>query len=122
MTCARLRLELVPTTPCAGPQLFEATLAGQPAALVAAGEKSGVYYAFDRATGGVVWATTVGYGSFGGIHAETAIGDGTIYVWNKHHAQSAAVPAAVYLANDVYCVGSLDGVIRAYRASDGEQV
>jgi len=138
----------------AGPQLFEGTTdTGQTVALVGAGQKSGIYYAFDRATGDIVWTTVVGYGGFGGgIHAEASIGDGTIFVWSnnsyeygappeqfplnvkaldastganvwvKHHAQPAAVPAAGFLANNVYFVGSLDGVIRGYRASDGEQV
>jgi polyvinyl alcohol dehydrogenase (cytochrome) len=41
----------------AGAQLFEATIDGQPRKLVGAGQKSGLYWAFDRATGDPVWST-----------------------------------------------------------------
>ncbi len=88
----------------------------------------------------------------GGIHAEASIGDGKVYVWSNNSyaygkppkefpitikaldaatgknlwfhdkAQPAAIPAASMLANDVYFVGSLDGTIGAYSASDGEQL
>ncbi len=137
----------------AGPQLFEATIDGQERHLVGAGQKSGIFWAFDRETGEIVWLTTVGYGgAAGGIHAEAAIGQDAVYVWSNNSytygmppeqvpltikaldkgtgrnlwvipkAQPAAVPSAGFLANDVYFVGSLDGVVRGYRAADGQQV
>ncbi len=86
----------------------------------------------------------------GGIHAESAIGEDAVYVWSnnayvygmppekfplsiakldlatgdyiwvKDKVQPAAIPAAGFLANDVYFVGSLDGTIKAYGAADGE--
>lgn len=89
-------------------------------------------------------------GAGGGIHAEAAIGKDRLLIWSNNgytygkppadypisvkaldlatgknlwvinHAQPAAVPAAGFLANDVYFAGSLDGQVRAYRASDGE--
>ncbi len=91
-------------------------------------------------------------GVAGGIHAEAAIGADAIYVWSNNgyrygmppaevpltvkaldaatganlwvipQAQPAAVPASTFLANDVAFVGSLDGIVRAYRAADGEQL
>jgi len=77
----------------AGPQLFEATIDGQTRQLVGAGQKSGLYYAFDRHTGRIVWATQVGYGAAGGgIHAEAAIGPGKIYVWSNNAYQYGKPP------------------------------
>ncbi len=137
----------------AGPQLYEATIGGQQRRLVGIGQKSGIYFAFDRETGEQVWATEVGYGGLGGgIHAEAAVGEEAIYVWSNNsysygapperfpltvkaldaatganlwvipQAQPASVPAAAFLANDAVFVGSLDGVVRAYRAADGQQL
>lgn len=137
----------------AGPQLYETTVDGQERKLVGIGQKSGIYFAFDRETGEEVWQTEVGYGGVGGgIHAEAAIGGDAIYVWSNNsysygkppqqfpltvkalaaatganlwvipQAQPAAVPAAAFLANDVVFVGSLDGVVRGYRAADGAQL
>ena len=130
----------------AGPQLFEA--GGRK--LVGAGNKSGVFFVWDRTTGEQVWSHTVGYGHIGGgIHGEASIGDGRIYIWGnkafpyanpeKHPmtitavdartgdafwtipgAQPALQVSAPFLANDVWFVGSLDGKVRAYRTSDGK--
>jgi polyvinyl alcohol dehydrogenase (cytochrome) len=48
--------------------------------LVGEGQKSGVYWAFDRATLEPVWSTTVGPGGLlGGILGSTAVDDGRIY-------------------------------------------
>lgn len=132
----------------AGPQLFEA--GGRK--LVGAGQKSGVFYVWDRATGEPVWSHTVGYGQVGGgIHAEGSIGADRVFLWGnnafpyanpKEHpmdikavdkatgrllwtqtkAQPALLISAGFLANDVYFVGSLDGQVRAYRASDGKKL
>jgi len=137
----------------AAPQLFEATIGGQERQLVGIGQKSGIFWVFDRVTGEHIWHTTVGYGGVaGGIHAEAAVGETAIYVWSNNaytygmppeqvpltikaldqatgknlwvipQAQPASVPAAAFLANDVVFVGSLDGVVRGYRASDGQQL
>ncbi len=138
----------------AGPQLFTANVNGQMKQLVGGGSKSGIYWAFDRQTGALVWKTAVGYGSKGGgIHAEAAVGpDATIYVWSNNSynydldpaqhpitikaldpatgtakwtdlkAQPAGTTTAGFLSNDVYLVGTLDGKIRGYRASDGQKV
>lgn len=137
----------------AGPQLFTATVNGQTRKLVGGGSKSGIYWAFDRDTGAVVWQTVVGYGAKGGgIHAEAAVGPDAIYVWSnnsytynldpaKHpitikaldpatgqarwtlpKAQPAGTTTAGFLSNDVYLVGTLDGKIRGYRASDGQKI
>ena len=137
----------------AGAQLFEASIDGEMRKLVGAGQKSGFYWAFDRMTGEPLWFSSIGYGSKGGgIHAEAAVGDGTIYVWSnnrylyplkpeehpinvkaidtatgeylwvKPDVQAAGVTSAGFLANDVYFVGTLDGQVYAYRASDGEQL
>jgi polyvinyl alcohol dehydrogenase (cytochrome) len=137
----------------AAPQLFEATIDGQERRLVGIGQKSGIFWVFDRETGDQVWFTVVGYGGVGGgIHAEAAVGETAIYVWSNNaytygmppekaplsikaldqatgknlwvipQAQPASVPAAAFLANDAVFVGSLDGVVRAYRAADGEQL
>ncbi len=137
----------------AGAQLFEAEVDGKMRPLVGAGQKSGIYWAFDRETGEIVWQAFVGYGAVGGgIHAEASVAEDRIYVWSnnaymygkppkefpltvkaldaasgktlwfKNKAQPAAIPAAGMLANDVYFVGSLDGTINAYRASDGKQL
>jgi polyvinyl alcohol dehydrogenase (cytochrome) len=60
-----------------GANLFTAMINGTPTDLVGAGQKSGVYWALDPATGAVVWKTQVGpSGHLGGIHWGTAI-DGT---------------------------------------------
>jgi polyvinyl alcohol dehydrogenase (cytochrome) len=137
----------------AAPQLFEATINGEERRLVGIGQKSGIFWVFDRQTGDAIWHTEVGYGGVGGgIHAEAAVGETAIYVWSNNsyaygkppeqfpltvkaldqatgenlwvipQAQPAAIPAAAFLANDAVFVGSLDGIVRAYRTSDGGQL
>ncbi|MGI9174335.1 MAG: PQQ-binding-like beta-propeller repeat protein [Rhodothermales bacterium] len=137
----------------AGPQLFEAEIDGQTRRLVGAGQKSGIYWTYDRETGEPVWNHVVSYGSKGGgIHAEAAIGDSTLYLWGNNSynyseppedhpvditavdvatgerrwahpkAHPAGITSAGFLAGDVYLAGSLDGKVRAYRAADGERV
>lgn len=127
----------------AGPQLFTATIAGVPRELVGAGQKSGTYWAFDRATGAPVWHTSIGAGS-DGIRDEAAIGtdrllcasnntgttrvanvaaldlsDGA-FLWSRAPAQSPMATAAGFLSNDVYLTGDLKGLLRAYRVSTGK--
>ncbi len=61
----------------AGANLFTATIKGVVKDVVGAGQKSGVYWAFDADTGEVLWKTQVGPGGhLGGIHWGTAT-DGT---------------------------------------------
>lgn len=68
-----------------GPQLFTARIEGRERRLVGAGQKSGLYWVFDRETGERIWATSIGYGGIdGGMHGEAAIGDGTIYAWSNN--------------------------------------
>ncbi|HEV7284231.1 MAG TPA: PQQ-binding-like beta-propeller repeat protein [Kaistia sp.] len=68
------------------PQLFEAEIDGQPRRLVGAGQKSGIYYVWDRVTGEPIWNTVVGYGGVdGGIHGEASIGSDRILVWSNNN-------------------------------------
>ncbi|WP_420593991.1 PQQ-binding-like beta-propeller repeat protein [Deinococcus sp.] len=137
----------------AGPQLFEASIGGQVKQLVGGGSKSGIYWAFDRQTGAVVWKTVIGYGAKGGgIDSEASVGPDGLYVWSNNSytydldpvthpitikaldlatgtaqwtrpkVQPAGTTSAGFLANDVYLVGTLDGKIRAYRSSDGQNI
>ena len=77
----------------AGPQLFSATVGGQTKQLVGGGSKSGIYWAFDRQTGAIVWKTVVGYGAKGGgIHAEAAVGPDAIYVWSNNSYEYSLNP------------------------------
>jgi polyvinyl alcohol dehydrogenase (cytochrome) len=73
----------------AGPNLFSVTTGNGSHAttekLVGIGQKSGVYWAFDEATGNVVWHTLVGPGSsLGGIEWGTAYDGQRIYVPNAN--------------------------------------
>jgi polyvinyl alcohol dehydrogenase (cytochrome) len=64
-----------------GPNFYTATVNGQPKQLVGIGQKSGVYYALDPATGKVVWQTKVGPGTLlGGIEWGSATDGKRIYV------------------------------------------
>lgn len=74
----------------AGPQLFEATIDGQRRKLVGAGDKGGLYWAFDRGSGELVWKTVISYGgNLGGVHAEASIADDTLYLYGNNHYQKA---------------------------------
>jgi polyvinyl alcohol dehydrogenase (cytochrome) len=64
-----------------GPSLFTTELDGKPTALVGVGQKSGVYWALDPATGRPVWKTEVGPGSrLGGMMWGSASDGKRIYV------------------------------------------
>jgi polyvinyl alcohol dehydrogenase (cytochrome) len=64
-----------------GPNLYWTTLNGRRVQLLGAGQKSGMYWALDPATGKVVWATEAGPGSLlGGIMWGTATDGRRIYV------------------------------------------
>ena len=77
-----------------GPQLFEANVNGSARKLVGAAQKSGVYWAFDRANGEVVWSATVSYGGVtGGMHSDASVGDGVIYCWGNNSFDHGIDPA-----------------------------
>jgi polyvinyl alcohol dehydrogenase (cytochrome) len=64
-----------------GPNLFTATVNGQPRTLLGAGQKSGVYWALDPGTGAIVWSTLVGPGAaLGGIQWGSATDGNRVYV------------------------------------------
>jgi polyvinyl alcohol dehydrogenase (cytochrome) len=128
----------------AGPQLFSATIDGTTRRLVGAMQKTGEYWALDRATGAVVWHLQVASG-MDGSRGEASFGLGRLFAWADGRtatgtptamvaavAPSSGVPlwahswpnalllsAAGFLSHDVYLVGDYAGYIRAYRASDG---
>lgn len=136
----------------AGPQLFEAVVAGRPRQLVGAGQKSGTFFVWDRISGEPIWSFTLGYGHVGGgIHGEASITPDRILLWSnnafpykdpeKHpmdiaalepatgkplwvtkKAQPALQISAGHVANDVYFVGSLDGQVRAYNTRTGKRL
>ena len=62
-----------------GPALFSIKQGGKPRDVVGAGQKSGLYWVVDRATGAVIWNTKVGPGgTLGGLQWGSA-SDGRIY-------------------------------------------
>jgi polyvinyl alcohol dehydrogenase (cytochrome) len=64
-----------------GPSLFMTEVSGTPTTLLGVGQKSGVYWALDPATGNVVWKTEVGPGSrLGGMMWGSATDGKRIYV------------------------------------------
>lgn len=68
-----------------GAQIFDAMINGKTRKLVGAGQKSGIYWVWDRESGEPVWHTTVGYGAIdGGIHGEASFGNGRVYVWSNN--------------------------------------
>jgi hypothetical protein len=55
----------------AGPNLYTATIHGEQTDVLGAGQKNGMYYALDPATGKLIWATQAGPGGvLGGIAGE----------------------------------------------------
>ncbi|WBO69615.1 PQQ-binding-like beta-propeller repeat protein [Streptomyces camelliae] len=64
-----------------GPNLYTTEVKGKRTRLLGAGQKSGVYWALDPATGRVVWQTRVGPGGIiGGIEFGTATDGKRVYV------------------------------------------
>ena len=77
----------------AGPQLYTTTIGGHPAQLLGIGQKSGVYWALNPATGKLVWQTQGGPGGgLGGIEWGTAT-DGTHIFINQ--ANSGHIPTTI---------------------------
>ncbi len=66
----------------AAPRLFDAKVAGKDRKLVAAGQKSGTLWVFDRTNGTLVWSVQLGMGAAGGgFLAPPAIDRNGIYAW-----------------------------------------
>jgi polyvinyl alcohol dehydrogenase (cytochrome) len=110
----------------AGPQLFEATINGQRRKLVGAGQKSGVFYVWDRASGKRIWTVTLGYGNVGGgIHGEASVEPDRILLWSnnaypysnpeKHSMDIAAVDPAT--GNYLWDLGQRQYDALGYRCS-----
>ena len=81
----------------AGPNLYQAVLRGKPVQLLGAGQKSGLYWALNPATGKVVWKTEAGPGGLGGgIMWGTATDGRRIYVsiGNTNHVKYTIVSAS----------------------------
>jgi polyvinyl alcohol dehydrogenase (cytochrome) len=73
-----------------GPSLFTTMIDGKPTTLVGAGQKSGVYWALNPATGAVVWKTEVGPGSgLGGMMWGSATDGKRVYVSISNAAHAA---------------------------------
>ncbi|WP_055588241.1 outer membrane protein assembly factor BamB family protein [Streptacidiphilus griseoplanus] len=69
----------------AGPNLFTTTVNGKATDLLGIGQKSGVYWTLDPATGKIVWATAVGPGgNLGGLQWGSAVDGKRIYVANTN--------------------------------------
>jgi polyvinyl alcohol dehydrogenase (cytochrome) len=68
-----------------GPAIFAVKGAGKPRELVGAGQKSGVYWALDPATGTVVWQTQAGNGGLaGGLQWGSAVDGRRVYTANAN--------------------------------------
>jgi polyvinyl alcohol dehydrogenase (cytochrome) len=81
----------------AGPNLYQAILRGKPVQLLGAGQKSGLYWALNPATGKVVWKTAAGPGGMGGgIMWGTATDGRRVYVsiGNTNHVKVTIVSAS----------------------------
>jgi polyvinyl alcohol dehydrogenase (cytochrome) len=64
----------------AGPNLYTTTIQGKPTDLLGAGQKNGMYYALDPATGDLIWSTQAGPGGvLGGIEWGTSTDGHRIY-------------------------------------------
>jgi outer membrane protein assembly factor BamB len=81
----------------ASPNLYTTMVNGVPTDLLGIGQKSGVYWALDPATGRIVWATAVGPGgNGGGIEWGTATDGHRIYVGITN---SGNIPVAITSAS-----------------------
>ncbi len=64
-----------------GVNLYQTTINGVARDVVGAGQKSGIYWALDPDTGGILWNTQVGPGGhLGGIHWSTATDSHAVYL------------------------------------------
>ena len=70
----------------AGANVFDVRVGGRTRTVVGIGQKSGVYWALDAATGGLLWATLVGHGDDpGGIQWGTAVESGRVFAAIGHN-------------------------------------
>lgn len=90
------------------PNLFSTTIAGTPRTLVGIGQKSGIYWTVDAATGKLVWDTQVGPGGkLGGIQWGSAAGGAGIYVTEAdtdhipYRASGVSITGGSFLALDL---------------------
>jgi polyvinyl alcohol dehydrogenase (cytochrome) len=68
-----------------GVNVFRTWIDGRPRVIAGIGEKSGVYWALDAATGALVWSTLVGHGDDpGGIQWGTAVDERYLYAAIGH--------------------------------------
>jgi polyvinyl alcohol dehydrogenase (cytochrome) len=69
-----------------GPALFSIPWNGRQRAVVGAGQKSGVYWAFDRDTGATIWSTLVGPGgTLGGLQWGSAVDGRRVYTQTNNN-------------------------------------
>ncbi|HEV7265202.1 MAG TPA: PQQ-binding-like beta-propeller repeat protein [Falsiroseomonas sp.] len=77
-----------------GPQIFDVVIGGRVRRLVGAGQKSGIFYVWDRYTGQPVWSSSIGYGGVdGGMHGEASIGRDRIIAWSNNNYSHTTPPA-----------------------------
>ena len=91
------------------PNLFTATIGGVPRSLIGIGQKSGMYWARDAATGAAVWQTQVGPGGTGGgIQWGSAVDGKRIYVsiMNSENATWTLTPSGKTVTGGAF--GALD--------------
>ena len=132
----------------AAPQLFTVHRGGRSIPAVAAGDKAGLYVAFDRRTGHPLWHVEVGSTAGEGIRWDGSLGNGVVYIasnlsfpdmdaakypvriraldmntgrsmWVRWHVQAGMGADSSFLAGDVLFVGDETGGIGAYNAHTG---
>ncbi len=88
-----------------------------------AGEKSGMYYALDPATGAVVWSTNVGPGSaLGGIEWGTASDSVNVYVPISNYSGTAykLQPSGAKVNSGSWAaIGTVNGIFKWQTATPG---
>jgi polyvinyl alcohol dehydrogenase (cytochrome) len=100
----------------AGPQLYTTTINGHPAQLLGIGQKSGVYWALNPATGKLIWQTQGGPGgSLGGIEWGTAT-DGTHVFINQGNSKHVLTTITSYDGTKTTTTG---GFFEALSAATG---
>jgi outer membrane protein assembly factor BamB len=88
-------------------------------------------YAYDAATGGLVWRTNTG----AGVDGTPAVARGTVYVGSDRFyaldartgrirwtAETGGVSSSAAVADGVVYIGSADGIVFAFEADTGEQL
>lgn len=99
-----------------GPQLYTTTMSGHPVQLLGIGQKSGVYWALNPATGSLVWETQGGPGGgLGGIEWGTATDGVHIFI---NQANSKHVPTTITSYNGTKTT-TTGGFFEALNAATG---